>query len=444
MIAAASAAVVCLPFAPGLAGVMGLLLAAGTALGSGLALWVAIPQAMVVLVPSLVPSPTISYVFAWEMALAVLMVTIVVHAWRLRAAWLRKLSGVESWLLSFTAWALFTGFWCSTSLYYLLGVRRLVVAACTLWVATRLPHIASRRWFDLGIVGAASAIALAALHHSTTTGFSQAQALLHRTQVTDLGWGTTNYIATLLLLCGPSLLRLVLRGAPLERVLGAVGFAFVTAIVFFVASRAAVVLLVVGTLVQLLHATRRHRLAVVLAAAAVVAGILASPLGAGLMSRLSSVREFGSLTIRIWYFREGFRRLLEFLPWGMGLGQGYANADKLHGIDPHDYWLLVGGDLGIPGLVLWAGVLVAIVRGWLAVRHDEPSRELAFTILLTFTLGNLHTLVEPTFQGGQYQLLFLWIMCGTLAYAQADRARAGRPVVEPLPASAAGPAASVG
>ena len=48
----------------------------------------------------------------------------------------------------------------------------------------------------------------------------------------------------------------------------------------------------------------------------------------------------GSMTIRIWYFREGWWRLLEHLPWGMGLGQGYANPDHLHGIDPHDYWLL--------------------------------------------------------------------------------------------------------
>jgi hypothetical protein len=84
-------------------------------------------------------------------------------------------------------------------------------------------------------------------------------------------------------------------------------------------------------------------------------------------------------------------------------------------------------------------VLVAIVRAWAAERTDEAGREAAFPILLTFVLGNLHTLVEPTFQGTQYQFLFLWIVCGTLAYT---RAGAARRRVEPAPASLAVPAPS--
>ena len=48
-----------------------------------------------------------------------------------------------------------------------------------------------------------------------------------------------------------------------------------------------------------------------------------------------------------------------------------------------------------------------------------PNRDLAFTLLLTFALANTHTLVEPTFQGPQYELLFFWVVCGSLAYARA-------------------------
>jgi hypothetical protein len=423
-IAAASTLVVSLPSVSGLFGLVGLLIAAGTALAGGLAVWSALPQLMIVAVPALLPIPLAGLVFPWELALGAFTVAIALHGFRQRAAWLWRLSDAERWLLLFTGWGLFTIFWSTTPLYYLLGVRRLFTGVCALWVATRLPHVASRRWFDLGIVCAASSIALAAIVKSLTSGFSATQMLLHRSQVTDLGWGTANYVATLLLLCGPFLLRLVLRGRPLERVLGGIAFALVTVVQFVVASRAATLLFALASIIQLVHATRRFRLGVGLAGAGTVAALVASPLGVGLLSRLGSLRELGSMTIRIWYFREGWRRLLEHLPWGMGLGQGYANADKLHGIDPHDYWLLLGGDLGIPGLVLWAGVLVAMVRGWLAVRVDEPGRDLAFTILLTFAIANLHTLVEPTFQGVQYQLIFMWVVCGTLAYAQAERGRA--------------------
>jgi O-antigen ligase len=171
-----------------------------------------------------------------------------------------------------------------------------------------------------------------------------------------------------------------------------------------------------------------------LVAVGVLAAVVASPIGMVLLTRMTSLREFASFTIRIWYWREGWRRLVEHLPWGMGLGQGIENPDHLHGTDPHDFWLLLGGDLGIPGVLLWAGVLVTIVRAWLAVGADPRRRELAFTLLLTFALGNVHSLVEPTFQGGQYQLLFLWIVCGSLAYARADAP--GEPVAaarDPVP-----------
>jgi hypothetical protein len=426
-IAAASTLVVSLQYAPGLAGVAGLLVAAGTAFAIGLASWIAVPQLMIVVVPALLPLPLVGLVFPWEIALGVFAVAIALHGWRRRESWLWRLGDIERWLLVFTGWALFTAFWSSSSLYYLLGMRRLLVGACVLWVATRLPHIASRRWFDMSIVTCAGVLALAAIVRSLSTGFSATQALLHRAQVTHLGWGTANYVATLLLLCGPFLLWLVLRGAPRERVLAGIAFALVTVVQFVVASRAATVLFVLGSIVQLVLAARRHRLWVGLAGVAIVAALVVSPLGAGLMSRMVNLRELGSMTIRIWYFREAWSRLLEHLPWGMGLGQGYANPDRLHGIDPHNYWLLVGGDLGIPGLLLWAGVLVAMIRAWRAVRSDAPGRELAFTMLLTIVIGNLHTLVEPTFQGGQYQLVFLWVVCGTLAYAQAERARQPTP-----------------
>jgi len=421
-IAAASTLVVSLPSAPGLAGTFGLVLAGAAVLVAGLASWAAIPQLMLVVVAALLPVPLVGLVFPWELALGALAAAIALHGWRRRERWLLQLSDIERWLLLFTGWALFTILWSTTSLYYLLGVRRLFTGVCALWVATRLPHIASRRWFELSIACGATGIGLAAIGHSMSTGFSAAQAMLHRAQVTDLGWGTANYVATLLLLCGPLLLRLVLRGSPVERLIGGAAFALATVVQFVVASRAATVLFVLASLVQLVHAARRYRWWVGLAGAGAVAGLVASPLGEGLLSRLGSLRELGSMTIRIWYFRDGWSRLLEHLPWGMGLGQGYANPDRLKGIDPHDYWLLVGGDLGIPGLVLWAGVLVAMVRAWLAMRTDEAGRELAFTILLTFAIGNLHTLVEPTFQGVHYQLLFMWVVCGTLAYAQAERA----------------------
>lgn len=410
---------VCSPFAPGPWGLLGLLLVAATAVFAGLALWVAVPPSIVMLVPTLLFSPMMFLTYAWELGLVVLALAMLVHGLRRREAWPWRLHAVEIALLAFSAWSLFSWFWSPDLRFYLIGARRTLLGLVALWVATRLPQVASRRWFDWGVIGGASALALAAIHRALTLGLSAEEAMLRRPEVTNLGWGTANYIATLLLLFTPSLLWLALRGPRLERTLAWIAFALVATVQLVVASRAAGVLFIAATMIQFLVAARRHRLWVGLGTATVITGLLLSPLGSGLLSRFVSLREMGSLTIRIWYFRESARRLVEHLPWGLGLSQGYSNADQLKGIDPHNYWLLLGGDLGIPGLILWAIVLAVIVRALLALRRHEANRELVSTMLLTFVVANLHTLVEPTFQGTQYQFLWFWMFGGCLAYGVA-------------------------
>jgi len=419
-IAAGSAALVCMPFAPGLLGVLGLLSAATAALLTSLAVWAAVPSLLVALVPVLIPTPIVLYTFAWEVAVILLAVCTLAQGLRRDSPWLWRMGAIEGCWLAFAAWALFTGLWCTDLLHYQLGVRRVLVGFCELWVALRLPQLASRRWFETGIVCCAIALSLALIRQS---GGSLQEVVMHRGQATNLGWGKDNYVAGLLVLCTPLVLRIVMRGAPRDRLLAGVAFALITTVQLIIASRAGTLLFVVGTVIQLVYATRRHRLAVGLAALGVLAALVASPLGLVLLTRVTSLKEFASFTIRIWYWREGFRRMVDHLPWGMGLGQGIENPDHLRGIDPHDYWLYTGGDLGLPGMLLWVALIVVIVRAWRAVPFDEPSRERAFTLLLTFALGNVHALVEPTFQGPQYQLLFLWIVCGSLAYTRADRER---------------------
>ena len=440
-IAAIATTLVCLPSAPGIAGLGGLVLLLGTLIVACAGLLIACPPLLVALVPALIPSPMFLLTFAWEVALVVLAALIALHGWRVRAGWLHRLGSIERALVLFTVWALFSGFWSDDTRYYLIGARRLLMGLCALWVASRLPAIASRRWFDVGLIAGAGALALSAGYRSMTSGLSSEQALLHRSSATDLGWGTANYVATLLLLFSPSLLRLVLRGRPVERTLASISFVLAFGIQLVIASRAATILFIIGALVQLLRVTRRFRMWVAAGFAAAIAVILMSPLGYGFMSRFDNLRELGSMTIRLWYFREGWARLLEHLPWGMGLWQGYGNADHLQGIDPHNYWLLIGGDLGLPGVALWITVLVAITRRWWATRRDEASREEAHTLLLTLVLANLHTLVEPTLQGAHYQLLFFWVLCGTLAYSESG-AGVGRASPEPAAPRGVRPAGS--
>src|SRR5262249_54364498 len=149
-----------------------------------------------------------------------------------------------------------------------------------------LPRLASRRWFETGLALCAIELSLAMMQHSGSTGYSLEQTLIHRGTAMNLGWGKDNYIAGLLLICAPLLLRGMLLGSWRERVLPAIAFALVTAVQIIIASRAGALLFVAGTMVQLLYATRRHRVVVALGAVGVLAALVASPIGMVLLARM--------------------------------------------------------------------------------------------------------------------------------------------------------------
>ncbi len=415
-IAAAATSLICLPFAPGNIGVAGLLLALAAAATAGLGVFVAFPQALVSLVPALIPAPMLLSVFAFEAALLIFAALLLLHGWRTRAPWLSSVGAIEAAFLLWTAWAMFTGVWSEDARSWLIGTRKLLVGFCTIWVALRLSAIASRRWFDAGIVAVSVLLSLFTLNRFMTTGLSAEESALRRPSVTDLGWGRSNYLAAILVLCTPSLLRLLLRGRAGERWAAGIALALITTVQLVVASRAAAALFLAGVLVYLLLAIPRQRARVFAGFAAAVTLIFVTPLGESLMSRMFNLRELGSATIRLWFFREGWSRMVEHLPWGMGLWQGFKNADKLQGLDPHNYLLLVGGDLGIPGLLLWGALNFVIARAWWRTRRDEASRDQSNAMLLTLALANVNSWVEPTFQGPQFNMIFFWILAGTLSY----------------------------
>jgi hypothetical protein len=386
-------------------------------------LLLAAPQWLVVIIPAVLPAPMMMYTYLWELLLYGSVLLLVLWGVRQRAPWVSRLSALEVALVLFSAWALFSVFWSWDMRNYTIQARRICLGVVSLWAASRLPRMASRALFERGILFATLTLGCAALGKRLTTGFSESQAAIRRPEATNLGWGTANFIATLLLLLTPPMLALAMhrRGRLRLAAWSAVGLSALLQMI--IASRAAAVLFVGGTIVQVLGASGRRARWTAVAVVGVLASLLASPLGQSFFLRFTSLRELGSMTVRIWFQREAWRRLIEHLPFGLGLGQGYSNPDKLQGVDPHNYWLLVGGDLGIPGLVLWAVVMVMVWRALSRMARSPGWQATANALRIGFVTAQIHTLVEPTFQGVQYQFVFFWLMGGTLAYHAAEMRR---------------------
>jgi len=386
------------------------------------------PQALLLIGPALIPLAVVGRVFPTEIVFLLFMSLAVLRMFEIRAPWALKLDAIEVANLALVSWAVFTGLWCSQRAGYFYGVHRLVLGALSLWLGFRLVRLVQRHWFEAGLVAMAASLTAATFRQRMSFGFSEKRLMLNRASATDLGWGTSNFIATLLLLLSPPLLEIALRSR--NRTLRLIAWPTLAAIALLqvlIASRAATVLFVFGLLVQLGWGRIRYGWLLLVAAAGGLAGLLISPLGEGLLARFTNLRDLGSMVIRLWYWREAWQRTLDNLPWGIGLGEGVTYADKLQNIDPHDYWLAVSSELGIPGLVLWIIVLVLLYRRLVRVAHTPGWVSVGRALLIAFWLSQLHTLVEPTFQGLNYQYLYFWLMGGYLGYASF--------AAEPVPAA---------
>lgn len=427
-LAALAATVVAVWLGFGVLSLPGLVVLAVVAVLAGTWLVTRFPQALVVLGPTLFPLPFMMRAL-WPLELATFAFAglIAIQGALRRAAWLTRLEGIEQANFAYIGWALFTGFWCQDPSLYVTGVRRLLLGAAGLWIGLRLRHVVSRRSFELGLTGCAATLAISALVVRSSTGLSEKSLLLHRGMATDLGYGAANFIATLLLILTPLLLVMARRAqSPLRRTVTWVVLIMIALVQVLIASRAASVLYVLGVLAFFGRSVSRRRWLYVAVAAALLGGLLASPLSAGLLARFTSLRDMGSIVVRIWYWREAWRRTIIGFPWGIGLGQGRGFPDHLQTIDPHDYWLYVSSELGVIGVVAWLVVLVVLWRRIQRSPPDDVGRERSHALHVAFWLSQLHTLVEPTFQGPQYQLLHFWVFGGWLGYAFATRPLASR------------------
>lgn len=406
---------------PGLA-LLGAALVAGAITVAALA-----PELLAIAAPALMPLPLVWIVFPYEMAFYPLAFLLLLHALVRRPPWLFRLESLEIANLLFIGWAFFTGLWVADVPSYLLGVRKLGEGAIALWVSYRLARRMPRRVFETGLVANALALSLAALLKRNTVEAHENILRVNRASATDLGWGTANAIATLLLLLSPLLLLYCVRSRDRWMRWGAWPALALTGLMqVIIASRAATVLFAAGLLVQTGSGWMRRRWAIMTATLAAFAGLLMTPFGTAFLERFTSPRELGSIAVRVWYFREAWRRTLDNLPWGIGLHQGLTYPDHLQNIDPHDYWLAISSEMGIPGVLLWLVVLVFLWRRLRRIAATPGWEATGFALQLSFWLSQLHTLVEPTFQGPQYQFLYFWVMGGYLGYHAASVERAQR------------------
>lgn len=405
LLAAGSAAVVALGMA------LGLPLLAVVAL-CGVGAWVVFRGSLrwAAFIPLLLIPAPVAHIPPHEVGLLLLCSMLVILGLARRAPWLTRADPIEVAVACLILWAAFTGLWSSDVLWYLYNIRKMLMGLLALWAASRLGAWVSREDRMLGIALAALGISAATLaRFALVTGTSPGQTV-SRNAATDIGWGSSNYITAIVVLMAPSVLRVAARDQRRLALIAAwITLPLIVVVAMVSGSRGGVLLILLTTLiVAAIARVRRRRWW--LALALLFALLIFGPGATDLLGRFTKPLEFSSVAARLYFFHIGWIRLIEHLPWGMGLGQELVIADELLGGDPHNYLLTIGGELGMPGLVLWCVVIAMIWRRSGAMMRARGGGFDGMAMRVTLVIAVANSLFEPTLFGLHYHFLFYWIL----------------------------------
>jgi len=390
-------------------------------------------------VPVLLVPPQFVKVFAYEVTVLLLAAGIWFWAWTRREPWIGKVDRLEVLVWLFMLWGVFTFFWVRDWWWWLFCFRRLFIGAMALWVAWRLPHFVNPRLMMVGVAAGTCALALSSLARAYSVGWfgSIHQTYMRRT-ATTLGWGDSNFIASILTLMLPTCMHLAISGKGWPRLLGWIA-APLTAILIAVAASRGGAVMVLGIILFMLFRARIKSWIPYVTAPILLALLLVGPGAQLLLARFTDVRDMLSIVIRLMYFRETWYRLRDHWPLGIGHGQGYGYMDRLFQEDPHNWWLMIGSELGIVGLVLWTSILIVLYRRIMKIVRNPETKTAGQAMQLTFWIAQLNCLFEPTMPGLQYHFMWYWLIGLYLGYMDRHTGKIVPYVGAPEPGTAPAP-----
>ncbi len=236
------------------------------------------------------------------------------------------------------------------------------------------------------------------------------KSVLLRTYITHLPWGTSNYVAAVLVLCMPGLVLLIGESptASLRRGVAVGALAASLGTLLFTTSRGGF-LLSVAYLLTLSLRMRRSIWVFLIGAAGFGAALVATPFGRGSIARFTNQQSLDSVIFRVRIWGAAWERGISHLPLGVGAGQGVLQDDKLQWMDPHSFPLTLFSEGGPLVLATWLWVLLALWGASRRLKAEPGRRSAGHALRATLVLAFFNSLFEPTFTGNLYFLLFWWL-----------------------------------
>jgi O-antigen ligase/polysaccharide polymerase Wzy-like membrane protein len=245
-------------------------------------------------------------------------------------------------------------------------------------------------------------------HRFGQSGIPSFNAMSHRSDLTDLSWGLSNFVAAVMVICLPAVAYFLQTARnPIERIAGWSMIAASVGALFLTTSRGGLVL-GAGFLASLAVRAQRAVIAIVMLVI-LLAAIALTPFGQQVITRFSDAQGMLSAVARFGIWGAAWNRFVHNLPFGVGHGQGLIQDDRLAAIDPHEFLLTLLSEGGVLALAAWLWLLQGVWSDGTRLARDPATRIAGRSLQATVVLGFLNALFEPTFPGSIYFVLFWWM-----------------------------------
>ena len=244
--------------------------------------------------------------------------------------------------------------------------------------------------------------------------------LFFKKNLLTLGWGRSNYLAAFFVIIIPlSIGYMLYTKSKKLKIFIIFTLIFMSFAIILTLSRGGILALILALVIlfaRVLKARTFIPFLIVLLIITLI--ILLNPLTYVLFNRISSIETSNSYFSRLNFYVDVWNTFLKHPITGVGFGNlGYYAMFVLPASDsPSAHNIVLGalGEVGIIGSILYFlvfGLLLKNVYFGFRAEKDESLKILRWSFFAALLGGVLHALVEPTFEGLQFEIIF-WSLAG--------------------------------
>jgi len=234
-------------------------------------------------------------------------------------------------------------------------------------------------------------------------------------------WGKSNYIAAFFVLIIPIGIGTVIYfKSRLIRILIMIAITVMAFGLILTLSRGGILALLVALFILLSKVLKTKTFIPILVATLLIATVVAlNPLTTVLIDRMSSVETSSSYFSRLNYYQDVWNTFLKNPITGVGFGNlGHYSVFKLSEKDSpsaHNIILGILGETGIVGAIFYFSIFFILWKYLFTLYRNEKNESLKFLrwcFISALIGGFIHALMEPTFEGFQYSIIY-WSIAGS-------------------------------